>query len=33
MITPKIRLVLLIVVAIVWVLNGCNPFIPETWFD
>ena len=31
--TPKIRLVLFIVVAVLWVLNGCDPFIPETWFD
>jgi len=30
---PKVRLVLIAIVVILWVLNGCDPFIPETWFD
>ena len=31
--TPKVRLMLFVVAAILWVLNGCDPFIPDTWFD
>ena len=31
MMNPKVRLVLIAIATVLFVLNGCDPFIPETW--